>query len=378
MSAAQSAENAARRARPRGSVLPKSSLSKVICHLEGMTGQGRFPPEPTSILRPAVPGLCSAPPMTKRSFSARDLPRLDGKIIAITGANSGIGFEASRALAGAGAHIVMACRSEKAAADAIARLRAEHPSASVEFSALDLSSLASVRAFGQAFASKHERLDVLVNNAGVMALPHRKTEDGFEMQMGTNHLGHFALTGLLMDRLLAAPSPRVVTVSSEVHRIGRVKLDDLQRDNGYSPWPAYGQSKLCNLLFAYELDRRFRERGLSARSLGCHPGYANTNLQLGAAKMTGSTLWQRIWRFINGAFAQSAAMGALPTVFAAAAEEAQGADYIGPWFLGVWGSPVRQRSSGRSRDEAVAKRLWDISEELTGVSYKEALGSRRV
>jgi NAD(P)-dependent dehydrogenase (short-subunit alcohol dehydrogenase family) len=207
-----------------------------------------------------------------------------------------------------------------------------------------------------------------------MALPYRKTEDGFEMQIGTNHFGHFALTGLLMDHLLAAGPSRVVTVSSGVHVLGKVKLDDLQSERRYQRWLAYAQSKLCNLLFAYELDRRVRARGLPLRSLGCHPGYSSTNLQLGAARMAGSSFRQRIWRWINGLFAQSAEMGALPTLFAAAAEEAQGGDYIGPRLFKIWGHPVKQRSSGRSRDEAIAKRLWDVSEELTGVSFKETLG----
>lgn len=312
--------------------------------------------------------------MAKRTWTARDLPRLEGKTIAITGANSGIGYEAARALAGSGAHVVLACRSEKAAAEAITAIRGEHPAASVEALALDLSSLASVRAFAAALTAKHERLDVLINNAGVMALPRSRTADGFEMQIGTNHLGHFALTGLLLERLVASAPSRIVTVSSAVHQAGSVNFDDLHGEKGYSRWPAYFQSKLCNLLFAYELDRRLRARGHAVRSVTCHPGYASTNLQLGAAKLANSGFWQRMWRLVNGLFAQSAARGALPTLYAAAAEEAEGSDYIGPRVFGVWGAPVKQRSSGRSRDEALAKRLWAVTEELTGVSYKGVLG----
>jgi hypothetical protein len=309
-------------------------------------------------------------------WTARDLPRLDGKIIAVTGANSGIGYEAARALAGAGAHVVLACRSEKAASDAIARIRAEHASASLAFSPLDLADLASVRAFAEALGKEHEHLDVLINNAGVMALPYRKTADGFEMQLGTNHLGHFALTGLLLERILRAPAPRVVTVSSSTHWVGKIRFDDLQWEHGYSRWQAYGQAKLANLLFARELDRRLRARGSEARSVACHPGYANTNLQLAAPKMKQSSFWVRVWGWFNAIGAQPAHMGAWPTLYAAAAEDVRGGDYIGPGgIFELWGSPARAWSSSRARDEAVARRLWDVSEELTGVRFAPALGA---
>jgi len=315
------------------------------------------------------------PVMAQREWTTRDLPRLDGKTIAITGANSGIGFEAARALAGTGAHVVMACRTERSANDAVAKIRAEHGGASVEFAALDLSSLASVRAFAAAFAGKHERLDVLINNAGVMALPYHKTPDGFEMQVGTNHFGHFALTGLLLDRLVRSGGARVVTVSSMAHALGKVTFDDLQREKSYERWSAYGQSKLCNLLFAYELDRRLSARGLDVRSVVCHPGYASTNLQYAAARMAKSSVGERFWRWVNGLFAQSPAGGALPTLFAAVADEARGGDYIGPGKLfGLRGSPVKVKSNARSHDQAVAKQLWEVSETLTGVSYSGVLG----
>jgi NAD(P)-dependent dehydrogenase (short-subunit alcohol dehydrogenase family) len=314
--------------------------------------------------------------MSHPGWTAAQLPRLDGKIIVVTGANSGIGYEAARGLAGAGAHVVLACRSEASASDAIAKIRAEHAAARMSFLPLDLSSLASVRAFADAFGKAHDRLDVLVNNAGVMALPYRKTADGFEMQLGTNHLGHFALTGLLLSRIVRAAPSRVVTVSSGAHKFGKIRFDDLQWEHGYQRWMAYGQSKLANLLFAYELERRLEARGLSVRSVACHPGYAATNLQLAAARMESSSFGEKMWRGINGLFAQPMDMGALPTLFAAGAAEVRGGDYIGPGgMLEMSGHPVKVESNARSHDVDVARRLWEVSEQLTGVRYAGALGA---
>jgi len=314
--------------------------------------------------------------MTASRWTTQDIPDQGGKIIVITGANSGLGFEASRALAGKGAHVVMACRSEPAAAAAMEKIRAEHADASLAFLPLDLASLASVRAFASAFGEKHDRFDVLINNAGVMALPRRTTADGFEMQFGTNHLGHFALTGLLLERLLRAASPRVVTVSSTMHIFGKIRFDDLQWERGYQKWLAYSQAKLANLLFAYELQRRFEARGLTARSVTCHPGYASTNLQGAASRMTGSSFGERLWALTNSLFAQPTDMGALPTLYAATAEEAQGGHFIGPGGLfEMRGHPVKVKSNGRSHDKAVAARLWEVSEELTGVRYGAVIGS---
>jgi len=256
------------------------------------------------------------------------------------------------------------------------RILAEHPAAKVEFLALDLASLASVRAFADAVGERHERVDVLINNAGVMALPRRTTADGFEMQLGTNHLGHFALTGLLLPRVLRAASPRVVTVSSTMHLFGKINFDDLMAERGYQRWLVYSQAKLANLLFAYELQRRFEARGLPAQSLSCHPGYASTNLQSGAARMTGSSFGERVWALLNRMFAQPTDMGALPTLYAATAEEARGGDYIGPGgMFEIAGHPRKVKSNGRSHDKAVAARLWDVSEELTGVRYEGLLGA---
>ena len=305
-------------------------------------------------------------------WSHRDVPDQSGRTIVVTGANSGIGFEAASTLTAAGAHVVLACRDPLRAADAVARLRSRHPRASLESLPLDLASLASVRDFAKAFADRHARLDVLANNAGVMAIPRRTTADGFEMQLGTNHLGHFALTGLLLPRLLATPGARVVTVSSTAHRGGRMRFDDLQGERSYTRWGAYGQSKLANLLFSYELDRRARAAGRDLVAAACHPGYAATNLQFVGARMDGSRFMEGLMSWANRVFSQDAAMGALPTLYAATAPGVRGGDYYGPDRLfETWGHPKKVGSSGRSRDLEAARRLWAVSEELTGVRYHE-------
>jgi NAD(P)-dependent dehydrogenase (short-subunit alcohol dehydrogenase family) len=310
-------------------------------------------------------------------WATRDMPDQTGRTIVVTGANSGIGLEAAKSLAGAGAHVVLACRDPKRAEQGLSEVRAAHSDASAEVQALDLASLASVRDFAKAFADGHERLDVLVNNAGVMAIPRRSTADGFEMQLGTNHLGHFALTGLLLERLLAAPGSRVVNVSSTAHRLGRVDFDDLQSEKRYSRWPAYGQSKLANLLFTYELERRLVASGRDAKSVACHPGWAATNLQTTGPKMDGSRFMERTANLANRLFSQDAAMGSLPTLFAATAPEVEGGDYIGPdRMFETWGHPTKVRSSARSNDRETASKLWQVSEELTGVRY-EALDQAR-
>src|SRR5208282_5249951 len=235
---------------------------------------------------------------------------------------------------------------------------------------LDLANLASVRGFADAFHLEHPALHVLVNNAGVMAIPYRQTVDGFEMQFGTNHLGHFALTGLLLDRLLATEGARVVNVSSGAHRMGKIRFDDLQWHNGYRKWMAYGQSKLANLLFTLELQRKVDAAGKKLLSVACHPGYAATNLQAAGPRMSGSSMMESIFSFANSLFAQSAAMGALPTEYAAVAPNVHGGDYIGPDGIAeMWGHPVPVGCSAAARDTAVAARLWEVSERLTNVHY---------
>ncbi len=309
-----------------------------------------------------------------KNWTADDLPDLSGKIIVVTGGNSGIGYEAAIQFARKRAHVVLACRNMDKARPAADRIAALAPGASVEVMALDLSSLASVRSFAEAFKEKNPMLHILCNNAGVMAIPYSRTADGFEMQFGTNHLGHFALTGLLLDRLIAAGGARVVTVSSGAHRMGTIRFDDLQWEHGYRKWRAYGQSKLANLLFAFELERRAEAARAKLISVACHPGYAATNLQAMGPRMQGSAMMETMMGVANRLFAQSAAMGALPTLYAATAPDLHGGEYIGPNGLGeMWGHPVKVDYSAAAHDTAAGARLWQISEQLTGVRY--SLGS---
>jgi NAD(P)-dependent dehydrogenase (short-subunit alcohol dehydrogenase family) len=305
-----------------------------------------------------------------RDPDAEWVPDLGGRTVVVTGGNSGIGFEAARVLADRGARVVLACRDLGKAAAAVDGIRAARPGAAVEARELDLARLDSVRKFAEAWLGGEHPLHVLVNNAGVMALPHRRTTDGFEMQLGTNHLGHFALTGLLLERLLGTPGARVVTVSSSAHRPGRIHFDDLQSERRYRKWAAYAQSKLANLLFAFELDRRLRARGADAISVACHPGYAATNLQAAGPRMQGSGWLEAFFGWSNRLLAQSAAAGALPTLYAATAPEVSGGDFIGPGgFAEMWGPPKRVEPSARARDPEAAARLWEVSERLTGVRF---------
>ena len=300
-------------------------------------------------------------------WTAAQIPDQHGRAAVVTGANSGIGFFAARELARAGARVVLAVRSAEKGAEAARAIQAGVPSAEIEVGSLDLGSLASVRGFAEWFAREHEGLDLLVNNAGVMAAhPRQATADGFELQFGTNHLGHFALTGLLLDRMAGRDDARIVTVSSGAHRMGRINFDDLQGEHGYGRWRAYSQSKLSNLLFAFELDRRLREAGSTIRSLAAHPGYAATNLQFAAAPKFD----RMVMAVGNRIMAQSAEMGALPLLYAATSPGLEGGTYVGPGsFFEQRGYPRPVGSSGAARDEDDARRLWAVSEELTGVQF---------
>jgi len=298
------------------------------------------------------------------------MPDLSGKTVIVTGGNSGIGYEAALQFARKKARTILACRSLDKANAAAKQIAASNPGAAVEVMELDLSSLASIRSFADAFHKSHRSVDTLVNNAGVMALPYRKTVDGFEMQFGTNHLGHFALTGLLLDVLLATNGARVVNVSSGAHRMGRIRFHDLQWERGYYKWFAYGQSKLANLLFNFELQRRADAAHAKLLAVACHPGYAATNLQAAGPQMRGSSAMESLWGVLNGTFAQSAAMGALPTLYAATSPEVRGNDYIGPDGMGeMWGHPTKVNTSAAAKDAAIAAKLWDVSEQLTKVHY---------
>ena len=294
------------------------------------------------------------------AWSEAQIPDQSGRTAVVTGANSGIGFETARALAAKGARVALACRSEEKGRDAERRLRAAVPDADVSFEPLDLGSLASVRRFAEKLSAGEARLDLLVNNAGVMMPPYGKTADGFETQLGTNHLGHFALTGLLLDRLRRAPAARVVNVSSLAHFWGSIGFDDLQSERSYNPTRAYGQSKLANLLFTRELQRRFEVARIDALSAAAHPGSTRTELQRHSGMM----------HAIVAVFSQTPPEGALPTLRAATAPDVRGGDYFGPsGFAGCIGPPGPARSSPRSKDAAAALRLWNVSEQLTGVSF---------
>ena len=306
--------------------------------------------------------------VSHKQWTTANMPDLTGKVIIVTGANSGIGFEAAKAFARKGANTILACRSMDKAQAALAEIQAEIPSANAEIMWLDLASQASIRQFAEAFKAKYDRLDILVNNAGIMMVPYGTTTDGFERQFGTNHLGHFALTGLLIALLLNTPGSRVVNVSSNGHRMGKMEFDNLNYEGGtgYSPMRAYGRSKLANLLFTYELQRRFDALGASAMALAAHPGGSNTNL--------GNHLQDR-WAFkllapLFERMIQSAAMGALPTLRAAVDPTATGGQYYGPnGFLEQGGYPVVVQSNKASHNVEDARHLWQQSEQLAGVSF---------
>lgn len=294
-------------------------------------------------------------------WDASQVPDQSGRTALVTGANSGLGLQTSLQLARAGARVLMACRDPSRAQTALDAVRRQVPQASVEVVPLDLASLASVRAAAADVATRTERLDLLVDNAGVMAVPRQVTPDGFELQLATNHLGHFALTGLVLPLLLAAPAPRVVVVSSTAHRFGAIRFDDLQGERGYSRWGSYGQSKLANLLFARELDRRSAATPLLVAA--AHPGYAATHLQRGQ----GSFLLEAGMRLANLLVAQSDAAGALPSLYAATMPDVRRGDFWGPSLAEVRGAPKRVGRAPAASDDAAARRLWDVSEQLTGV-----------
>ena len=304
-------------------------------------------------------------------WTAADLPRLTGRSVIVTGANSGLGYQTALALAACGADVTMAVRTLAKGQDAAAEIRALHPRAQLEVDELDLADLASIRAFAQRWSAAHpDGLSILINNAGIMAIPRRATADGFEVQFGTNHLGHFALTGLLLPALIAQPAARVVTVSSQAHRLGRMDFEDLMGSRRYRAWGAYGQSKLANLLFTAEFQRRIDASGLSVLAMAAHPGYSNTNLQSAGPTMRGSSVGARMSSMANGVLAQSAAMGALPTLFAATMPGLPGDSYIGPdGFMEQRGHPRVVGRSKAAMSDADGRRLWTVSEELTGVVY---------
>lgn len=311
--------------------------------------------------------------LSMNKWTIEDIPSQASRIAVVTGGNSGLGFETVKALAGKGAHVILASRDVEKGNAAREQIERQTPEASIEVMQLDLASLAAIRAFAEAYQAKQARLDLLINNAGVMATPRRTTADGFELQFGTNHLGHFALTGLLLETLLKTPDSRVVTVSSIGEKAGRINFADLMGERFYERWTAYNQSKLANVLFAYELQRKLHSAGATTISLAVHPGFVETGLRTELmARRT--PFFQRLVGFMFEGLSKSVEMGVLPQLYAATAPAVRGGEYYAPdGFMQRSGHPKRVRSSRKSYDEDLAGRLWQASEELTGVKY-EALG----
>ncbi|MGI9017908.1 MAG: oxidoreductase [Euzebya sp.] len=308
-------------------------------------------------------------------FTLNDLPDLLGTSAVVTGANSGLGLETAKALASAGATVVMTARSQQKFDEAEAEIRPTNRRADLRFVQLDLADLTSVRTAAEAIVAAHPVIDILVNNAGIMMSPQATTADGLELQLGTNHFGHFAFTGLLLDSLLAAEEARVVTVSSGAHHMGTMDFDDLQqqRGEGYDTIAQYGRSKLANMLFAQELNRRFEDAGVAAKSVAAHPGYTATNLQATGVRMSGGGLFYKAadvgMRLLNPLVAMKVADGALPQIYAAVAD-VEGGSYWGPQGLREMRGRVGPANiNPKGRDREAARRLWEISQEVTGVDY---------
>jgi NAD(P)-dependent dehydrogenase (short-subunit alcohol dehydrogenase family) len=302
-------------------------------------------------------------------WTTEQIPDQSGRTAVVTGANSGLGLIAARELARKGARVVLACRNTEKGAAALEQIRAVAPEAELSLAQLDLGDLASVQAFAEGFRSDHDGLDLLINNAGVMAPPRQLTADGFELQFGTNHLGHFALTGRLIGAMEGREDARVVTVSSIAARGGRIKFDDLQSERRYNRWAAYNQSKLADLMLALELDRRLRAAGSTVKSLAAHPGWSATNLQSAAAPL----LDRAFMRVVNATLAQSADAGTLPILYAATVPGLEGGVYIGPSGVGEFrGRPREVTPTATALAEGAGAQLWTLSEELTGVRFELA------
>ena len=312
-------------------------------------------------------------------WTADDIPDQSGTTVLVTGGNSGLGYETVLQLARKGARVLVAARDRARGTAALERLGAEAPGSQAELAQIDLADLTSVERFADGFLAGDQELDVLINNAGVMAIPHRETTaQSYERQFGTNHLGHFALTGRLLPVLARRPGRRVVTVSSNQHKRAKsIDFDDLQGERSYRPWGAYDQSKLANAMFVLELDRRLRAAGLAIVSAGAHPGFAHTNLQVSGPRSGGTSLVARGMGAATRLFAQPARDGALPTLYAATAVDVHGGDYFGPDGPGEMRGhhPTPVQFSAAAHDQAAAARLWAVSEELTGVTF-EALTAR--
>ncbi len=304
-------------------------------------------------------------------WSTDIMPDLSDKVIIVTGANSGIGFEASKVFAAKGAKVILACRNLAKGQSALVDIKQALPDVNAKLIQLDLSRQASVREFVKVFKENYDHLDILVNNAGIMMTPYSTTEDGFESQLATNHLGHFALTGLLLEQLLKTEGARVVNISSNAHKSGTMDFDNLMFEGGqdYAPMKSYARSKLANLLFTYELQRYFEAAGSSAIAVAAHPGGSNTNL----ASHFEDRWYFRLLRPLLEVIVQSAEQGALPMLRAAADSQVKGSDYFGPDGFGeIKGAPVLVKANNNAQNEVNAKKLWEVSEQLTGVTFSSS------
>lgn len=307
----------------------------------------------------------------KKKWDAGDISPQEGRYILITGANSGLGFYTSKILAEKGARVMMACRNMEKGEKARQEILKGNPSYEPELWSLDLSSLDSVRNFSTAFLEKHNKLDVLINNAGLMALPLERTREDFEMQLGVNHLAHFALTAQLWPALQQGTESRIIQVSSLAHRFGKMDFSDLNWEESYSKWGAYGRSKLANLLFIRELASRLEKSNPDIIAAAVHPGYANTELQAKGSRMNGQKLGAQGYTLANWLFAQSGERGALPSLYAATASGVGQGDYYGPdGLLKLKGFPEKEKPSSRALNAEDAARLWDVSEEMTGSRFQ--------
>jgi NAD(P)-dependent dehydrogenase (short-subunit alcohol dehydrogenase family) len=301
--------------------------------------------------------------MSKTKWDSNHVPDQEGRVAVVTGSSSGIGYETARVLAEKNATVIIAVRNGQKGNAAADKIKTDHPNADVKVKELDLANLDSIRSFVKEFRSNFSRLDLLINNAGVMMPPYSKTADGFELQFGTNHLGHFALTGLLIDLLKNTPDSRIVTVSSGAHNYGALNFEDLNWEScSYQKMKSYGDSKIANIYFTYELQRKLHDAGASTLAVAAHPGWTATELQRHAG----------LFRFLNHFFAQDITMGALPTLYAAVGPDVKGGDYYGPsGWKEMRGYPKKVESNKLSHDKDIAAKLWEISEECTGVNFPE-------
>lgn len=300
--------------------------------------------------------------MTNEKWTTENIPNQNGRVVIVTGSSSGIGYETARVLAEKQATVIIAVRNLEKGNAAADKIKSGIKDADLRILELDLANLESVKNFAENFKKNYSQLDLLINNAGVMIPPYSKTADGFELQFGTNHLGHFALTGQLLELLINTKSARIVNVSSSAHKTGSINFDDLNWEKrSYSGWKAYGDSKIANIYFTRELDKKLKENHLDLITTASHPGWTATELQRNSG----------IVEFLNKFFAQDISMGALPTLRAAIEKDLTGAEYFGPnGFMELRGYPVEVETNKLSKDEAIAKKLWEVSEELTGVKFE--------